>query len=345
MDRTVLSPGRAAIPPHAPLGRMKMYRNQDNRTSGSLPAVMGILLMLTCLILASFLRYYLKDVHDYEPAFEMTNEVTRQVNSGPLALIMGEVRASLADVMWVKTGRYVHGGIAYSAHLNRDEFSRSGEVVNRADLEGAGKSTGTKTLIPHENEDYRGFIGRIHRGVQPWQDDSAPHTHDSGEELLPWYRMVTLSNPNHWRGYLIGTWVLSRLNTQEALESSIEYLDEGIRNNPGVFQLRLMKGRMLINQDRWRTAIPEFNAAIELALKQRPGPGLMQPPDWTTSDEEDFLMALRYPVVLTWRKGQDPVKARQLLSRALEHAPDEGSLLRLKSRIEEDHLPVPSSGS
>jgi len=62
----------------------------------------------------------------------------------PFALIMGELRASSADLMWVKTERYFHRGINFQAapqrrRAGRQRSGRSPQIP-AAGHEAAGKS-------------------------------------------------------------------------------------------------------------------------------------------------------------------------------------------------------------
>lgn len=69
--------------------------------------------------------------------------------------------------------------------------------------------------------------------------------------------MLTIANPNHWRGYMIGSWWLTRqgASSQEraaGLREARNFIDEGIANNPTSFQLHIMRARILIAQERNR---------------------------------------------------------------------------------------------
>ena len=46
-------------------------------------------------------------------------------NSSALASIMGELRASVGDLIVLKTERYMHSGVAYNAHINSAELATS----------------------------------------------------------------------------------------------------------------------------------------------------------------------------------------------------------------------------
>lgn len=265
------------------------------------------------------------------------DDTTREsVNSSAFATILGEIRAGAADLMWVKTELYMHNGVAFKGHINREELARTGEVQVKHEEHGHEEGeeddcASAGTLIPEPAKDYRGFIGTLQRQVQPWQDKEAAHSHTAGDELLPWYRMLTYSNPHHWRGYMIGTWWLSKKDMTRAQAES--FIDEGVKNNPGVFQLQLMRGRILMQREAWADALAAFRRAAELAEKARPSDGKPNPPTWTASDEEDYAAALRYIPLIEWRKLNNRVAAQKSLTAALTKIPQDKTLNNLRSQL------------
>lgn len=278
---------------------------------------------------------------------EIDDTTRERVNSSAFATILGEIRASAADLMWVKTELYMHNGVAFKGHINKDELTRTGEApvhhhhddmrddrdaaADHGDHDEDDDCARAGTLIPEPGKDYRGFIGTLQRQVQPWQDAKAAHTHTSGDELLPWYRVLTYSNPHHWRGYMIGTWWLSKKNTTRSQAES--FIDEGVRNNPNVFQLQLMRGRILMAREAWADAIAAFKRAAELAEKARPADGKAKPPAWTESDEEDYASALRYIPLIQWRKLNNPAAAQKSLAAAIERLPGDKSLNQIREQL------------
>ena len=273
----------------------------------------------------------LRPTKTYRPAYTMTEAVSEEVNTSAFASILGEVRTSAADLMWVKTERYMHRGVAFAAHITADELTRD-EDGNQDEHE----HEHMEAFIPEADEDYRGFIGTIQRAVHPWQGPDAPHSHTPGDQLLPWYRLLTFSDPHHWRGYMIGAWWLCQEQGKNpgALDEAMAFINEGIRNNPKVFQLHLMQGRIRIKQGQIQAAIESCERATELALAIRPEGGVEQPPVWTESDEEDFAAALRYVPFLQLRRLHDAEAARASLARARRLLPNDTPLQNIAQSID-----------
>lgn len=323
--------------------------------------------VIVCIFALAALRPGLGSAKQYQPAFAFDEEAQEAVNTSPFAQILGEVRATTADLLWVKTERYLHRGVAYAPHLNSDELARSGKVETKPqpdpqapkatepandhehadehdhageparEHEHAGEPAhehehehGMTSLIPAAEQDYRGFVGTLQRQIEPWLPPGAPDKHEPGDELLPWYRMLTLADPHHWRGYMIGTWwLLSEAeHDPRALDEAQKFIAEGIRNNPQILQLPLMQGRVRMRAQTWAPAVASFRQSLQIGLKLRPADGKPNETTWTSSDEEDFRAAVRYIPVLLFKKINDPAQGAHELAAARQLLPDDLPLQR-----------------
>ena len=266
-------------------------------------------------------------------------------NKSAFARVMGEFRASAADVMFVKTERYLHGGMSRAPHLDADKMAASGVVVDK------GVNVNSEILV--EEVDFRGFLGNIERAVKPF--DMA-HRHTDTTELLPWYRLMTVMDPHYVRGYRIGTyWLIGRPDAQSWIEA-IKFLDEGIDlNNGAPEEFRLWTSRALYYQKRYSRALkePDFlgddpeamlektlesaRKCYQLGLAERPatgeentfGPRLL----WTPDLEEDFRFGARYiPTILRELGRLDEALAE--VKRVRDVVPDDTPLRNMQQSIE-----------
>jgi tetratricopeptide (TPR) repeat protein len=257
-------------------------------------------------------------------------------NTSSVAIMLGEVRTAMSDIMYIKTERYLDHGIAYMPHL-RKTLSISGqataidehqaEVAEQTDHEAGetgeehehAEDADTPTMVPTRTEDFRGFIGDLERSVKPWRDPSQPHAHSDGTELLPWFRLMTLSDPHYVLGYTVGGWWLKSRNLDEALK----FAQEGIDKNPDSFQVWYTMGQLLLEKGRRAaggrylgTEQPEalailretrqyYQHAAELVLKQRPANAMELPDDprWGDHMEEDARAACRMAVLAEFHYG------------------------------------------
>lgn len=315
-------------------------------------AKMPLLYVLLLLLLASpFLSARLQPNH-YEGGRLKDEHDRAERNTSAFALILGELRANLSDLMFIKTELYLHSGVGYMPHLDYDRMAQSGEIEHvAADDEPAGQfdfetqflehqaevgqledeadpDEYAATVIPTQEEDFRGFIGALHRRVKPWRDPSLAHIHTDGTELLPWYRLMTLSDPHHIRAYMIGAWWLKAFRTDTHREEARQFLAEGIRNNPRAFQLYLLRGYMNREDEDIAGAMHDFERAASLAVEARPVEGT-QHRDWTDYMEDDARGAVRMHVLME----RDHGSIDRAIELAVQYRRSMGEAARFLDRI------------
>ena len=243
-------------------------------------------------------------------------------NHSALSAMLGEFRTSASDLMFIQTERYLHGGVSFrkeTAHgmeEEHEEHDHDGEDGHDHDHDAACSCQGAETAIPSRKNDFRGWIGDLYREVKPWRDPSKPHIHTDGRELLPWFRLMTMSDPHYVQGYLAGSFWLQQEDPVQALR----FVEEGLQNNPGAFQLYLSRGLIRMKQVRnsSETALVEsdrpliqacrddFLQAAVTGLAQRPAEvDGEEPPgaEWGKYQEIDLLAACRMAVLLSERLG------------------------------------------
>lgn len=231
------------------------------------------LLYLLALVLVFLLSQRLNPL-DYTGGRSRDDEERLRRNASSIALMIGEFRTSMSDIMFIKTERYLHGGVGYAPHMAESVLS-AGDLSEEVD-EHQGElgipddhdhdhdhhhdhdhdfcdhdthdscAGGTATMIPPPEKDFRGFVGVLHREVKPWRDPSKAHIHTDGRELLPWFRAMTLSDPGYIRGYVAGSFWLQ----SQSLEVSLAFVDEGLTHNPDAFELYVSRGFLLLRQIR-----------------------------------------------------------------------------------------------
>ncbi|MDX9975499.1 MAG: hypothetical protein RBU21_21110, partial [FCB group bacterium] len=276
-------------------------------------------------------------------------------NSSAIAMVLGEIRTTAADLLFIKTERYLDSGIAYMPHAEKEILTLEGETAEMERHEAEIRESaahegehdhdhdhdhahdegheyaGTPTIIPTRGNDFRGFVGELQRQVKPWRDPSLPHQHTPGTELLPWYRVMTLADPHDVRAYAIAAYWLKSDN----IDQGVEFLEEGIANNPDAFALPHMLGRLQAEKAqklatgggetgeiaRLRAdAIANQVRAAELGFAERPADWTYESDslEWTHYTEDDFRGSLRMAVLLEYRFGDPKVaftRAREYSAR------------------------------
>ncbi|MCC5877762.1 MAG: hypothetical protein JJU11_16195 [Candidatus Sumerlaeia bacterium] len=278
---------------------------------------------------------------EYDGGRSRSEAAEAERNSSAIGRLLGEMRTSFSDIMFIKTERYHHMGIAYDAHLG----ANPGQELDQS-------HAGTGTLIPPPDKDFRGFIGNLERNIRPWRDPSLAHVHSDGRELLPWYRLMTLSDPHYIRGFILGAFWLEREDPEEAMA----FITEGLENNPNSFQILLTKGQMVdrvgqrIGREggdptpKRKRALELFIRGAEIVLQQRP-PGADKPDLnwWTEYIENDARAVFQLAVLMESRLGDVDVAYERGL-RYLEHIPDDRIIRRELDRIEADRQSAEREG-
>lgn len=279
----------------------------------------------------------------YEGGRARDEQARERRNRSALATLMGGFRTSASDLMFIKTERYLHGGVAYrhepgEAEHAEHEWQAEGEAETEEHApaghvhdhdhghehehgddpehghEFACGSQGLETAIPRAAADFRGWIGDLYREVKPWRDPSEAHVHTDGRELLPWFRLMTVSDPTYVQGYLAGGFWLQ----QEGTTAAWEFIEEGLRNNPGAFPLYVSRGLLRVKQareagggesgpgrDLLELAREDFEKAAELGRARRGrGEGLAR------YEENDLFAACRMTILVSERLG-DADRARR----------------------------------
>lgn len=281
-----------------------------------------LLVTLACvLLLASPLLTVRLHPNDYVGGRSRDAAALQARNSSAVGVMLGELRTSASDLLFLKTERYFHGGIAYALKPG----SQTKAPVSS--LEGvACAAEGAETVILSPDRDFRGLIGKLHREVHPWRAASDSHEHSEAKrEMLPFYRLMTLCDPHSIRAYTIGAFQLKSEDADQALK----FIEEGIKHNPQSFQLHLMHGRVWAQKGRDSAnapgaepgaglacqlqAIAAYQTAAELALEQRPPEGYLESEEngWTLDEEEDAFAAARSHV-LTEKTFGDPEEMQRL---------------------------------
>lgn len=260
-----------------------------------------------------------------------------RVNYSALGRVLGEFRTGTSDLLFVKTERYLHGGIGYATHdMGPDEegnFSHA-DTAHHAD-----------TLIPDARGDYRQWIGHMHREVKPWKPPGVHAEHGDGTELIPWFRMMTLTDPGYIQGYLAGAfWIQNETPDQAML-----FINEGIEKNPQAFRLYYTKAMLQLRAIRTMdpdglvtVRLPEqktlmekarlgLQHSVDLMLKELPDDRDVHDPDvdlgWSVYKESDAI-ASSYMAVLIENRYGDATKAESMKQRILEAIPTHPRLSR-----------------
>ena len=327
---------------------------------------------LACLVFAPFIGQRLKPM-DYTGGRSQHDAAIEARNASAIAQILGEIRTSMSDLMYMKTERYLHNGVGYAPHIDTGALASGGEIkhatgapvteppsefgyLQQADEDQsayleqkAGKPPEAEahvepTIIRTPADDFRLFIGNLERKVKPWRDPSLAHIHSDGTELLPWFRLMTFSDKHYVRGYLIGGYWLLRQRTDTHRREALTFVDEGIANNPKTFQLYLMKGHILRELEREAESRPVYRQACDLGMKARPADArdrvARDDLSWTHYDESDLWSSVRMAIHMEKRYGSLE-EAHRLADAIAAQVPADDTIAIIARAVVDLELPAP----
>ncbi len=211
------------------------------------------------------------------------------------------------------------------------------------------ESGGIPTVIRSAESDFRGFLGDLQREVKPYMPTEAAHKHADEAEMLPWFRIMTYSDPHYIRGYRVGARVLWLKGKWQDAKA---FLQEGIANNEASPQLFLLYNTQTMmylagrdkddcpwQDDAMQLALQAAEKSFQLALPQRPTHGEPEKRKknlvWNLDLEEDFLYVAHMRVLLNEDLGNHQAAlqaAEQLVKLAPDFLPGQRSLERLQSK-------------
>lgn len=162
-----------------------------------------------------------------------------------------------------------------------------------------------KGAPPAKDEAFHGFF-------QKWKDVLCPtlHAHTEGrevEEILPWLRLATQSDPHNVEIYLVASYWLTRDCHRPDL--AIQAIEEAMENNPEHYELPMEKARILLGMDEYEKALHALNAALTLiSTPDQPDP------EQAAIDLPFILMAQSYVNEAVGNRAEAIASTEQLLA-------------------------------
>ncbi len=254
-----------------------MFSKRVEHTS----AASMVLMIAISLAAGSFLAQKL-DTAGVRAYWERTGsmaEEASQIEEGSVAALLWEMRTGAGDMLWLKTDEYMHDGLSHAgcSHDHGDEEQQEGLMGHELEESETGHNhesedhfhediaTAAETSTEHHEANGIAAGNQKRKRVQfirearPWQgilgkvseltDTVGKHRITKRkEELLPWFRIVTLMNPHHVRAYRTGAFWLAL---------------EGLRNNPDDPEMQFIVGRIYFyNLHDPQAALPYFQETI-----------------------------------------------------------------------------------
>ena len=178
-------------------------------------------------------------------------------DTGFFSSVLAGTKKYLARECWIEADTYLHQGLRHPEgddehdHDHSHEFMDSHEEFKHHHEH--MKPSSTSLFVPYNREDFSG----IHHATD--FDD---------KDILPWLRLTAYMDPSQTSAYASGGhWLAWRIgNPQEA----IDFLDEGLRNNPGAPDILMELGLIYFDADGsletrdTKAALDAFNRALKV---------------------------------------------------------------------------------
>ncbi|MEN8254674.1 MAG: hypothetical protein ABFR33_04310 [Verrucomicrobiota bacterium] len=140
--------------------------------------------------------------------------------------------------------------------------------------------------VPHHREEaFHGFFHKWKEAIVP-----AEHAHAEGreiEEIMPWLRLATRSDPHNIEVYLVASyWLNGECQRPDLAQQAIL---EAIEKNPSRYELQYEMGRLQLASNELELAKESLEKALSLIIRPN-----QQDPDQTAIDHPSILMTLSY---------------------------------------------------
>jgi hypothetical protein len=148
------------------------------------------------------------------------------------ASLLGQFRTSLSSFLFLRADLYLHGGVEMRP-LSKSETSagRTGVGGAKTDTEEIHDDSKIVTVIPAEQDDFRGIFGDVEREVASYRDMKGHH-HLSPVQTLPLFRIMTLLDPQFIQGWTTGGRIILWNRKDDNIAKAIGFLSQGLAQNP-----------------------------------------------------------------------------------------------------------------
>jgi hypothetical protein len=161
-----------------------------------------------------------------------------QTNEGDSS-ILGQFQTSASGWLWSYTEVYLNNGI---------KLRRMTGAEKKAQNLPAGQNFG-QTIIPGKSEDFRGIIGDVERAVSAYTP-SQSHRQNDPRQCLPLFRLMTWLDPYFVEGWTTGAMVVGMDYTPGATSRALEFLREGLQENPDCVDIPMMFGMIVVTRNK-----------------------------------------------------------------------------------------------
>lgn len=240
------------------------------------------------------------------------------------ASLLGQFRTSASGWLWLRADLYLHNGVEMRRLTSLEERSGRqgvGSAEGEGDLHDDSKIV---TVIPPADRDYRGVLGDVERATKAYKDMTG-HGHNSPEQSLPLFRLMTWIDPNFVMAWTTGGAVIGRDRSEKGTEAAIAFLREGLAKNPASVAIRTEIARLMIRRQGDLTGARKLlEEAVRTGYEHR---------DRISEVEGEALNQAYRWLALVYRETGDPYRSVTVAAQGLAVFPDDGVLEHLATPL------------
>ncbi len=299
--------------------------DSDRRGEGGRGALLSLLGAAVLLFVGGWAAEQTLDEYGREPDTYGAQQV---YEDKPVTSLAGEFRGTLAGFLYARADEYMHGGVRMRTATER-EVDGGARLASHADTMRDTHGKGETSVIPEAERDARGVWGQIERDTQPFMD-VRHHKHKDISEALPLFRLMTWSDPHFVEAYNFGAFLVFSAAQNHNLNRALNFLEEGIENNPNSYVLHTEYGQYQLNDAKNLLAARDhFLKAAQIV--QRTPAAQIEKVD--AQDQQEAERGWEY-LVITYRKLKDTANERQWAQNGLKRYPDSPTFHRSLKRLE-----------
>ncbi len=208
-----------------------------------------------------------------EPRFRQWSQ-RKAPPQGALAALMGDSRRLFANHFFTESDVYLHGGYYPSIFDNQE--ARPPAVAQQAGVKAAEPhhdDDDDKAEPGHQHDEHcaHDFLGKPRNWIDALGRNFFPSKHvhlgdgkgtmAEAREILPWMKLSAELDPQLVDSYTVGAYWLRQMNKRD---EALQFLREGLRNNPESYEILFELGRCYED----RKDVPMARNLWELALRR-----------------------------------------------------------------------------
>ncbi len=169
--------------------------------------------------------------------------------------MFGQLRGSIAAMLYLKADRYFHGG---TYHEHGSHVCLGKDTHMEGTPEHHDDSPHHHDDFPHHENEGCGIFGKISRAIKY---RPVHHLNDvESAEIMPWFELASIADPHYIQAYIVGGyWLGMRLGKPER---ALRFLKKGLKYNPSSWQIYAQMGDVYFFVKRdYQRAIAYFRQA------------------------------------------------------------------------------------